>query len=81
MFNGKSNSEGRSFMVYPSKLAENIHRIILDIDYDLSLCLDQGIRQKLVKAIYELRDLEQLLTFKKFEGSASKKVEQRLNSL
>ena len=68
-------------MVYPNKLAENIHRIILDIDDDLSTCKDQGIRQRLVKTIYELRDLEQSLTAKKVDGSDVNKTQKILTSL
>ena len=67
-------------MEYPNKLAENLHRIILAIDDDLSSCEDQGIRQRLVKAIYELRDLEQLLTLKKVDDLDVNKIHQMLTS-
>jgi hypothetical protein len=77
----KGIAKGGAFMVYPNKLAENIHRIILDLDYDLGMCVDQGIRQRLVKAIYALRDLEQLITTEEADASDVNKVQQILTSL
>jgi hypothetical protein len=68
-------------MEYPNKLAENIHRVILDLDHDLGTCVDQGIRQRLVNAIYALRDLEHLITFKKIDNLAPAKIQQILTSL
>jgi hypothetical protein len=68
-------------MEYPNKLAESIHRIILDLDHDLGTCVDQGIRQRLVNAIYALRDLEQSITTKNVDGSAYNEVQQILTSL
>jgi hypothetical protein len=67
-------------MVYENKIAENIHRITLDIDYELSICKDQRIRQRLVRAVYELRDLEHFLNFQVGECSACSKVQQVLHS-
>lgn len=68
-------------MEYPTKLTENIHRLILDIDSDLSTCVDQGIRQRLVKTIYELRDLEHLLCVKKVDESVHDRIQKVLTSV
>jgi hypothetical protein len=68
-------------MEYPNKLAEKIHRLILDIDSDLSTCVDLGIRQRLVKTIYELRDLEHLLMAKKIDDSVYNRIQKVLSSV
>jgi hypothetical protein len=62
VLSGELTRARRKVMVmYPNSLAENLHRLILDLDSNLGVCVDQGIRQRLVKAIYALRDLEQLV--------------------
>lgn len=68
-------------MEYPNKLVENIHRLILDFDSDLGTCVDQSIRQRLVKTIYELRDLEHLLSAKKVDNSVDNRIHKVLTSV
>jgi len=68
-------------MEYPNKMVENIHRLILDFDSDLGTCVDQGIRQRLVKTIYELRDLELLLSAKKVDDTVENRIQKVLTSV
>ena len=68
-------------MEYQSKLAENIHSLILDIDSCLSTCAESGIRERLVKAVYELRDLENLLISDKFDRSINNTIQKVLTSI
>jgi hypothetical protein len=79
--NAGKKAKGGAFMEYPNKLAENIHRIILDIDSDLGTCVDQAIRLRLVKTIYELRDLEHLLSANKVDDTVHHRIQKVLTSI
>ena len=44
---------------YQNKLAKNIHQTILAVDSELSTAIDGRYRERLVKAAYALRNLEE----------------------
>ena len=62
-------------------VARSIHQTILVIDAELGVAVDTQYRQRLVKAAYALRTLEELILLKPADCSRNSGLGQRRNTL